>query len=78
MKGPPLDPKGPCPYLPGSEGRVLTYQRRMDEGWAMQHPGDVTIEDMHTVYRPFMDSPGYKQIELKMYQSPRNRKGMGR
>lgn len=77
MKGPPLDPKGPCPYLPGSEGRVQTYMRRATKGYAMNHPGDVTLEDLHTVQqKPYSTGDG-ANMDLRVFRTRTSRRASG-
>lgn len=38
-KGRPLDPH-PCPHPPGSEGRIETYRRRVEQGYEIWHQLD--------------------------------------
>jgi hypothetical protein len=46
---PPLDPRGGCPWVPGTEGKVAAIEARIAAGWSLWHPDDATFEDMHVV-----------------------------
>jgi hypothetical protein len=49
MSGPPPDPNGGCPYLPGSPEKVEWLERRMADGWCLWHKDDAKREDLATV-----------------------------
>lgn len=49
MSGPPEDPNGGCPHLPGSPGKVEWLERRMSDGWALWHEDDARNEDAATL-----------------------------
>ena len=42
---PPLDPRGGCKSLPGTEGKVVAMCERGDNGWAIWHPNDAVMDD---------------------------------
>jgi hypothetical protein len=46
---PPLDPRGRCPWPPGTDGKVAAIELRLASGWALWHPDDAKHEDMHVV-----------------------------
>jgi hypothetical protein len=46
---PPLDPRGGCPWVPGTEGKVAAIELRLASGWCLWHPDDATHEDMNIV-----------------------------
>jgi hypothetical protein len=46
---PPLDPRGRCPWPPGTDGKVAAMELRLASGWALWHPDDAKHEDMHVV-----------------------------
>jgi len=49
MSGPPPDPNGGCPFLPGSVGKMCWIRRRLHRGWCLWHKDDAKREDLATV-----------------------------
>jgi hypothetical protein len=46
---PPLDPRGGCPWVPGTQGKVDAICERADNNWALWHPDDATHDSVKTV-----------------------------
>jgi len=61
---PPLDPRGRCPWPPGTEGKVAAIEARISSGWSLWHPDDATFEDVCTVEPPMGINPAERCEEL--------------